>query len=192
MSASTIAWGSTGMGRDVSTAGACYDSGVPEGEEGSLASLLRDVASAPDRMPTDLSGQRVGRYIVTRLLGRGGMGIVYEAVDDKLGRAVALKVLPARFAESDERRQRFLREARSAAAVTHPNIATVYDVDEAEGHVFIAMELVSGQSVRALLAIGISIPEALRIARAVALGLGRAHARGIVHRDLKPENVMVT
>jgi tetratricopeptide (TPR) repeat protein len=143
-------------------------------------------------MPTDLSGQRVGRYIVTRLLGRGGMGIVYEAVDDKLGRAVALKVLPARFAESDERRQRFLREARSAAAVTHPNIATVYDVDEAEGHVFIAMELVSGQSVRALLAIGISIPEALRIARAVALGLGRAHARGIVHRDLKPENVMVT
>jgi tetratricopeptide (TPR) repeat protein/predicted Ser/Thr protein kinase len=165
---------------------------VSEGEEGSLASLLRDVASAPERTPADLSGQRIGRYLVKRLLGRGGMGIVYEAVDDKLGRAVALKVLPARFAESDERRQRFLREARSAAAVTHPNIATVYDVGDAEGHIFIAMELVGGQSLRALLATGISVPEALRIARALALGLGRAHAKGIVHRDLKPENVMVT
>jgi serine/threonine protein kinase len=123
------------------------------------------------------------------------MGVVYLAEDERLHRKVALKVLGR--AEDDARRQRFLREARAAAAVTHPNIAAIHEVGEAGGVSFIAMQLVQGRTLRDFLIerIGrrepVPLPEVLRIAGEVARGLTRAHKEGIVHRDLKPENVMI-
>jgi serine/threonine-protein kinase len=120
------------------------------------------------------------------------MGVVYRARDEKLGRVVALKVLPASLAGESERRARFLREARAAAAVNHPNIATVYDLGDAGGRVYLAMELVEGETLRRRLKGGaLPRPEVIRIARAISEGLAVAHDKGIVHRDLKPENVML-
>jgi serine/threonine-protein kinase len=136
--------------------------------------------------------ERIGHFRIVGRLGQGGMGIVYRAEDERLRRTVALKVLPEAFAQDEERRKRFLREARSAGALTHANIATVHDVAEVDGRIYIAMELVEGESLRDRMARGALAPaEALRIARGIARGLARAHAKGIVHRDLKPDNVML-
>ncbi len=135
---------------------------------------------------------RIAHFKIIGKLGQGGMGIVYRAVDEKLEREVALKVLPPAFVDDPERRSRFLREARSAAAVSHPNIATIHEVGEDAGSVYIAMELASGRSLRAIVAEGrLSGERAIAIARGIARGVARAHERGIVHRDLKPDNVMV-
>jgi tetratricopeptide (TPR) repeat protein/predicted Ser/Thr protein kinase len=140
----------------------------------------------------DLVGQSLAHFRILAKLGEGGMGVVYEAMDESLRRKVALKVLPDSFAQDEDRRRRFLREARSAAAITHANIATVHEVGEADGHVFIAMELVEGETLRVRLERGVKVAEAARIATEIARGLARAHDRGIIHRDLKPENVMIT
>ncbi len=111
-------------------------------------------------------GQMLSHYRLIEKIGEGGMGVVWKARDEKLRRDVALKVLPADLVEDLERRRRLLREARSAAAINHPNIGTVYEVDEAEGTVFIAMELVEGKTLRSLLrGKPLAIPEALRIGR---------------------------
>lgn len=158
--------------------------------------FLAKVARVPSR--TDVfessarAGDKFGRFEIRTELGRGGMGIVYVAVDATLGREVALKVLPA--SGDVERRRRFMREARSAAAVTHPGIATVYDVGEQDGAVFIAMELVRGKTLRVWLDENRVIPivEAQRIGRSIARTLAKAHELGVVHRDLKPENAMLT
>jgi serine/threonine-protein kinase len=121
------------------------------------------------------------------------MGIVYRAEDEKLRRTVALKVLPEDFDDDAHRRKRFLREARVAAAIAHPNVAAIHEVGEADGRVYIAMELASGTTLRKRLDGGaLSVDESLRIARDIARGVGRAHARSIAHRDLKPDNVMVS
>src|ERR1700692_2667134 len=135
----------------------------------------------------------IGHYRVLGKIGCGGMGVVYEAEDLKLGRHVALKFLPEELAEDPESLQRFRREARSASALNHPNICTVYEVDEANGRAFIAMELVEGKTLRELLVCG-SLPmrKAIEIAAQVAEGLTKAHEAGIAHRDLKPENLMVS
>jgi len=140
----------------------------------------------------NLVGRSLAHFHVEEELGGGGMGIVYRATDEKLRRHVALKVLRESFSKDEERRRRFLREARSAAAVTHANIATVYEVGETEGQIFIAIELVEGETLRARIDRGLSVAEGVRIAREIARGLARAHEKGIVHRDLKPENVMIT
>jgi serine/threonine protein kinase len=140
----------------------------------------------------NLVGRSLAHFRIEAELGQGGMGVVYRATDEKLRRQVALKVLPNAFAKDEDRRRRFLREARSAAAITHANIATVHDVGEADGHVFIAMELVEGETLRARIEKGMSVADAVRIAKEIARGLARAHEKGIVHRDLKPENVMIT
>jgi serine/threonine protein kinase len=138
-------------------------------------------------------GSRVKHYEIESILGKGGMGVVYRARDTRLGRPVALKFLSEELTKDPGRRDRFLREARAACAVNHPAIAQVYDVDEAEGGVFMAMELVEGKTVRALIkGRELDLLGSLEIGAQVASGLSKAHEAGIVHRDIKPENVVVT
>src|SRR5262245_51657294 len=139
------------------------------------------------------SGSRLGPYEVLAPLGAGGMGEVYRARDPRLGRAVAIKVLPASFSSDSHRLQRFEQEARAASALNHPNIVTVHDIGASDGVSYIAMELVDGVSLRELLTSG-PLPEKkmLEVSVQIADGLGKAHSAGIVHRDLKPENVMVS
>jgi serine/threonine-protein kinase len=155
--------------------------------------FLRAAANAPSAEPPAPDPSRVGRFRVLARLGQGGMGVVYRAEDETLGRQVALKILPTAFAADAERKRRMLREARAAAAVTHANIATVYEVGEADGRVFLAMELVEGTTLRALLGEGeMALDAALRIAMEIARGLAKAHRADVVHRDLKPDNVIVS
>jgi serine/threonine protein kinase len=161
-------------------------------------SLLERIAGLPDRVTPsddlDRSGHRLAHYQILEKLGRGGMGIVYVAEDVRLKRKVALKVLPTRVVRSEERRVRFLREARSASAVHHPNVATIFDVGESDGIVFIAMEWVKGRTLRhAMREAGVIEPRrAVEIALDVARGLACAHENAVVHRDIKPENVMIS
>ena len=139
------------------------------------------------------AGTRLGPYEIVALVGQGGMGEVWRARDTRLGREVAVKVLPAELARDPERLRRFETEARAASALNHPSIVTVYDVGESGATSYMAMELVDGRTVRDLLAGGaLPVKKLLAIAAQVADGLAKAHAAGIVHRDLKPENVMVT
>jgi eukaryotic-like serine/threonine-protein kinase len=138
-------------------------------------------------------GSRLGPYEVLAPLGAGGMGEVYRAKDARLGRDVALKVLPSEVARDANRRSRFEQEARAASALAHPNIIAVYDVGESDSSIWIAMELVEGRTVRDLLASGpLPARRALEIGTQVAEGLAAAHAAGIVHRDLKPENLILS
>jgi serine/threonine protein kinase len=162
------------------------------------AASISDVAlramppSSRTPMVDPVPGDRVGAYRIVEVLGVGGMGVVYRAQDEGGAREVALKLLPRVLEVDIERRRRFLREARAASAVVHPNLAVVHEVGETGGRAFIAMELVRGRSLERLLEDGrLPVAEALRVARGIAEGLAEAHARGIVHRDLKPDNVMI-
>jgi serine/threonine protein kinase/tetratricopeptide (TPR) repeat protein len=138
-------------------------------------------------------GTRLGTYEILTPLGIGGMGEVYRARDEKLGRDVAIKVLPAELAQDPARRKRFETEAQAASALNHPNIITIHDIGQEGPCLYILMELVSGKTLRSLLDEGPLSPNVLvRFARQLAEGLAKAHAAGIVHRDLKPQNVMVT
>jgi serine/threonine protein kinase len=138
-------------------------------------------------------GTKLGPYEVIAPLGAGGMGEVYRARDTRLGREVAIKVLPADRLSDPVRRARFEQEARAAAAFHHPNIVTIYEIESAEGTDFIVMELVAGKTLDALIPRhGMRLGEVLRIAIPLADALAAAHTAGIVHRDLKPANVMVT
>jgi eukaryotic-like serine/threonine-protein kinase len=153
--------------------------------------LLLEIANAPQISLPAAAGERIAHFRVLRVLGRGGMGVVYAAEDERLRRVVALKVLRATDAEGREK-HRLLREARAASAVRHANIASVYDIGEADGAAYIAMEHIEGQTLRERLGAGpLAIGEAQSIARELAAALGCAHANGLVHRDLKPENVMI-
>jgi len=139
------------------------------------------------------SGTKLGRYEIRAKIGAGGMGEVYLAQDTKLERKVALKILPADVASHRDRMDRFVREAKAAAALNHPNIAHIYEIGEAEGQNFIAMEFIDGQTLRKVIHSGqADMPKLLRYLQHVAEGLAKAHAAGIVHRDLKPDNIMVT
>jgi eukaryotic-like serine/threonine-protein kinase len=137
-------------------------------------------------------GDRLGVYTITRLLGAGGMGRVYLAVDGRLGRPVALKVLAPELTRVAKQRDRLRREARAAAALTHPGICTVYALDEIGDELVIASEFVDGRTLREEMRPGQSRSgaEVLLTARELAAAVASAHERGIVHRDLKPENVM--
>src|SRR5437764_15086466 len=140
-----------------------------------------------------LPGSRLGPYEILAPLGAGGMGEVYRARDPKLGRDVAIKVLPEDVAQDAERLARFDREARSLASLNHPNIVTIFSVEEAGGSRFLAMELVDGETLDILVAPGgLPLPRFFEIALPLADALSAAHERGIVHRDLKPANVMLT
>jgi len=139
------------------------------------------------------AGQRLGPYEILAPLGSGGMGEVYRARDTRLGREVAIKVLPAERMADEGRKRRFVQEARAASSLNHPNIVTIHEIDSAGGVDFIVMEYVPGQTLDGLIPKhGMSLGEALRLAIPVADALACAHAHGIVHRDLKPANVAVT
>jgi serine/threonine protein kinase/WD40 repeat protein len=138
-------------------------------------------------------GSRIGQYEVLSAIGAGGMGEVYRARDSRLGRDVALKILPDLFAADPERRARFDHEATTVAALNHPNIVTIYSVEESGGTQFLTMELVEGQTIDALVPPrGLPLPELLKYALPIVDAVSAAHDRHIVHRDLKPSNVMVT
>src|SRR5574341_557000 len=134
-------------------------------------------------------GIRFGHYEILSPLGAGGMGEVYRARDTRLDREVAIKVLPASFANDADRLRRFEQEARAASALNHPNILTVYDIGEAAGTQFIATEFVEGKTLRQLMEHGpMTVGEALDVAVQAASALAVAHQAGIVHCDIKPEN----
>jgi len=138
-------------------------------------------------------GQTISHYRVLRILGEGGMGVVYEAEDLRLGRHVALKFVVHKKLDRRETVERFEREARAASVLNHPNICTVHDVGEEGGHHFIAMELLEGESLDALLTRGpLPVRRLLEIGTQIAEALVAAHARGVIHRDVKPANVFVT
>lgn len=144
-------------------------------------------------MGTIMVGTVLKHYLIETELGKGGMGVVYRARDTRLGRLVALKMITPGLVANPERRSRLLLEARSAAAVSHPAIAQVYDIDEVDGNLFIAMEYVDGRTVSRLIADGeLDLMGAVEIALQVAEGLAKAHDAGILHRDIKSDNIMVT
>ncbi|HET9261741.1 MAG TPA: protein kinase [Vicinamibacterales bacterium] len=147
--------------------------------------------TAADSPPSPV-GRQLGAYRLDAPIGAGGMGEVYRAKDTRLGRDVALKILPAAFAADPQRRSRFEREARAVAALNHPNICTIHDVGHDQGIDFLVMELVDGESLAARLAKGpLPLDEALARAMEIADALDKAHGQGIIHRDLKPGNVML-
>ena len=140
-----------------------------------------------------LAGRTIAHYQVLSLIGLGGMGEVYLAEDTRLGRKVALKLLPDYLAGDAQRVIRFQREAHAASALNHPNIITVYEIGQLAEHYYIAMEYVDGETLREHMhRDGVTLPKLLRYLQQVAEGLAKAHAAGIVHRDLKPDNIMVT
>jgi serine/threonine protein kinase len=143
-------------------------------------------------MNKPLAGQRLGSYEIVSLLGSGGMGEVYRARDTKLGRDVAIKILPRAFTADLDRRARFEREARLLAALNHPHVGAIYGFEERDGVHALVLELVEGQTLAERSSVGpLPIREALAIARQIAEALEAAHERGIVHRDLKPANVIL-
>jgi eukaryotic-like serine/threonine-protein kinase len=138
-------------------------------------------------------GRTLKHYKIEDILGTGGMGVVYRARDTRLERPVALKLLKPELVANPDRKSRFLREARAAAAVSHPSIAQVYDIDEDDGTTFIAMEFVDGRTVSRLIAEGeLDLQGSVEIAHQIAEGLAKAHEAGIIHRDIKSDNIMVT
>ncbi|MGH7602270.1 MAG: serine/threonine-protein kinase, partial [bacterium] len=149
-------------------------------------------------------GQTISHYKILAKLGEGGMGVVYKAEDTKLKRIVALKFLPSSIMASEVEKTRFVHEAQAAAALNHPNICTIYEIDEVDGQAFIAMEFVEGQSLKEKIASGPALPlkstegkagqvaNVIDLAIQIAEGLQAAHEKVITHRDIKPANVMIT
>ena len=142
-------------------------------------------------------GQTISHYKILEKLGEGGMGVVYKAQDLKLDRLVAIKFLPPHLSASSENQSRFVQEAKAAAALNHPNILGVYEIDEQDGSLFFVMEYVEGKTLRSHItdlksSTGIPTKQALDWTKQIAEGLKAAHEKNIVHRDIKPENVMIT
>jgi serine/threonine protein kinase len=137
-------------------------------------------------------GQTISHYKILEKLGEGGMGVVYKAQDTRLDRLVALKFLPSHLSASEQDKARFIQEAKAASAINHPNICTIYSIDEHDQQLFIAMEFVEGQTLREKSqSATINLKSAIEIGIQIAEGLAAAHEKGIVHRDIKPENIMV-
>lgn len=155
-----------------------------------LGDDLSGAAALPPPGPPQISG-----YQLLAPLGRGGMGEVYLALDTRLGRKIAIKLLPAEFTSQPERVHRFAQEARAASALNHPNIITIHEIGETDSAHYLITEYVEGETLRERLNAApdkrLTLTDALEIAAQVAAALAAAHAAGIVHRDIKPENVMV-
>ncbi|MDQ2777477.1 MAG: protein kinase [Acidobacteriota bacterium] len=166
--------------------------------ERQVISVLEELASGPSFPPAPdrRAGDTIGRYVLIARIGEGGMGEIYSAEDTELHRQVALKFLPADLPSPLTASAQIIREARAASALNHPNIVTVYEIIQTQWGLAIVMELVEGQSLRAMLKVGLkagrlSRRNVIRVGRQIAGALAAAHAKGIVHRDIKPENIMV-
>jgi serine/threonine protein kinase len=170
--------------------------GVPALAGGSQSDWLKPglQPTLPFLQPTDRPGflGKLGPYELRRLIGRGGMGMVFEGFDPALKRTVAVKVMDPLLAMSDQARSRFLREARAAAALTHENIVTIHAVDQADSVLFVVLQYVSGESVADRLRREVRLPfaDVVRLGVQVARGLAAAHEKGLVHRDIKPGNLL--
>ena len=145
----------------------------------------------------NLVGQTILHYKIIEQVGQGGMGVVYKANDTKLGRTVAIKFLPSHLSGSEENKQRFFREARSAAALNHPNILSIYEINEDNNSLFLVMEFVDGQTLKSHISsltsgTGVPVLQAIDWIEQIAQGLKTAHDMNIIHRDIKTENVMIT
>src|SRR5262245_11682208 len=161
--------------------------GLDLGERATTTEHVADPTAA------DLAGRRIGSYVIQRELGRGGMGIVYLAHDVRLARTVAIKALSPALSHSPSVRQRLLNEAKMAAALSHPGIATIYALEEIDGELYLACEYIPGAPLRALVESGpLPIIEVIDIGLQLARALAEAHTKGIVHRDIKPENIIKT
>ena len=155
--------------------------------------LQRSVALANLTGETDLERTHLGPYQIVAHLGAGGMGEVFRALDNRLKREVAIKVLPGRLAEDSEARSRFEHEAQVVAALSHPNILSIHDFGQDEGVTYAVMELLEGETLRQRMErVNLSAQKSVELALQIATGLAAAHARGVVHRDLKPENLFIT
>jgi serine/threonine protein kinase/Tol biopolymer transport system component len=175
---------------------------IPNFNEGAARSALLDVVDGRQAAVGDTAvysgsdnviGRRLAHYEILSKLGDGGMGLVYKAQDTHLDRLVAIKLLPPAFVSDPERKRRFTQEAKAASALNHPSIITVYDIAQAEGTDFIAMEYVQGKTLGELIGRkGLRLKDTLTYAIQAAGALAKAHAAGIIHRDLKPSNIMVT
>jgi len=169
----------------------CADREIVERVFAELEALPEAEESSTDAAPFDRAGALVGRYRVAGLLGRGGMGEVYAARDTELNRPVALKFLLPQSLGDSTAVKRFVREAKAASALNHPNIVTIHEVIDSSSGLAIAMELVEGEPLSALRGSVLAWRQAVEIGRQAAAGLAAAHARSIVHRDIKPENLML-
>ena len=183
-----VCQGDTSLRNEVNGLLAAYERTSDPLDVPALSEGLRLLKSLPALAP----GDRIGRYEILSGLGAGGMGEVYLALDPELARKVAIKVLPPAFAADKERVRRLYREGRTASALNHPNILTIYDIGEIRGRPYLSTEFIEGTTLRARIRDGrISPDEAVRIAAQVASALVASHAAGILHRDIKPENLML-
>ncbi len=142
-------------------------------------------------------GQSISHYQIVEKIGEGGMGVVYKAKDTKLDRPVAIKFLPVHLSSNEEHKQRFMREAKSAAALNHSNILSIYEIDQQNGNMFIVMEFVEGQTLKSYISnltsgTGVPVLQAIEWVEQLARGLKSAHELNIIHRDIKTENIMIS